>query len=201
MDNDESLLLCTPDTNKKVKFPFFDLPENGNSASRNYDIPGRDTRGAGSGLFTPSPSTQAGYSTPIDSNWESEISPISRTLGSSGRTLDVPSDEIRMTTPKQNHRGEHSIEDIEDIDSMLTELKDIIHQSQKKQKERRRSSISRRRSSETDFLVDALTRQPQLGDSKGPMSPPFAQSGGAASPQRTPPPTDTAEPSAGIIVS
>mmetsp|Transcript_43421 Transcript_43421/g.104926 ORF Transcript_43421/g.104926 Transcript_43421/m.104926 type:complete len:602 (+) Transcript_43421:16-1821(+) len=200
IENDESLLLCTPNTNKKVKFPFFDLPENVGSASRNYELQGRSARDAESGLFTPPPTGQtagfeaAGFSTPIDSNWESEISPISRNRDSSGQTLDVPSGEFRMTTPQHNQG-----EDIENIDSMLTELKDIIHQSQKKQKERRQSSSSRRRSADEDFLVDALTRQQRSGDSEGPLSPPFEPSGDATSPQRIRPPTESLAPSSAGI--
>ncbi|CAJ1969680.1 unnamed protein product [Cylindrotheca closterium] len=206
MDNDESLLLCTPNTNKKVRFPFFDLPESTNSASRNYELQGRSAKDEESGLFTPPPTGQtvgfeeeAGFSTPIDhSNWESEISPISRNRDSSGQTLDVSSGDLRMTTPQHNQGG-----NIEDIDSMLTELKDIIHQSQKKQTERRRSSSSRRRSADRDFLVDALTRQQEPGgnDSEWPVSPPCEQSVDAAptSPQRsTTPPNESSALSSGI---
>ncbi|KAL3944010.1 MAG: hypothetical protein SGBAC_001920 [Bacillariaceae sp.] len=100
-----------------------------------------------------------------------------------------------MATP-HHKQGENA----QDIDSMLTELKDIIHQSQKKQKERRQSSTSRRRSADSDFLVDALTRQlPQSGeDSNGPLSPPFEQEGHATSPQRTSPPAASPEPRSGI---
>lgn len=205
MDNDESLLVCTPNTNKKVRFPFFDMPESANSASRNYELQGRSTRDAESGLFTPPPTGQGvgfaetEFSTPMDdSNWESEISPISRNRDSSGRTLDVSSGELRMATP-HHKQGENA----QDIDSMLIELKGIIHKSQTKQKERRQSSTSRRRSADSDFLVDALTRQlPQSGeDSNGPLSPPFEQEGHATSPQRTSPPAASPEPRSGITVS
>ena len=205
-ENDESLMLCTPNTDKKVKFPFFDLPENETSMSRNYELQPRAQNGAeGSGLFTPPPRGQVvtnaeiGFSTPIESNLELEISPISRNRDSSGGgTLDVSSGGLRLTTPTHNEG-----ENLEDIDCMLSELKDIIHQSQKKQTERRRSSTSRRRSTDNDFLVDALTRPLQSGDSPGPLSPPCEQSTGrdVTSPLRTPPPTETAVPTTGMKVS
>lgn len=206
MDNDESLVLCTPNSNKKVKSPFFDLPENTNSASRNYDLQGRSARDAESGLFTPSPTGQiagsvaaGGFSTPMDSsNWESEISPITRNRDSSGRTLDVALGDLGMTTPKHN-QGENA----EDIDCMLTELKDIIHQSQTKQMKQRQSSSPRSRNHDNYFLVDALIRQQQPGDhSEWPVSPPCDHSGDVISPQRTPlPPAESSSPSSRITVS
>lgn len=166
-----------------LKFPFFDMPEADlSNVSRSYDILQHRGGRASPGLFTPPPSMSkrgvhrnlecsSDASPMMSSEWESEISPIAKNRESDGsdRMIDVEA-STRMTplkTPEKN-------EECDDIDTMLSELKSIIHHSQKKRKTRSRlSSIGTSSSqSDNDYMVDRLVMVSQTQENEAISSPP-----------------------------
>jgi hypothetical protein len=151
-----------------LKFPFFDLPEHEPSDVSRSHIGERRTS-ATSGIFTPPPARRnLGYSETspiINSEWDSEISPIAKSRDSDGVDINDSSNDLR--TPEKRNDGN-------DIDTMLSELKDIINQSQKKRKDRYRPSSMGTTSPsqcDNDFLVDRLTDKGQGGESPSSPSP------------------------------
>jgi hypothetical protein len=150
-----------------LKFPFFDLPEHELSDVSRSHIADRRTS-ATSGIFTPPPARRnLGYSetSPIMySEWDSEISPIAKSRDSDGGEINDSSNDLR--TPEKRDDGN-------DIDTMLSELKNIINQSQKKRKQRYRPSSMGTAPSQcdNDFLVDSLTDKGQSCESTSSPSP------------------------------
>lgn len=147
-----------------LKFPFFDLADQSMS-SRSYIVEKRSSPAA-ENLFTPSSKRRhSNYRDTIspmtETKWDKEISPIAKTRDSdcSGVVLDISSNDPIggniLQTPDKNPG--------EDIDSMLSELKDIIQKSQQKQKARSRISsigLSSSIHGDNDFQLEKLTAQP-----------------------------------------
>eukprot|EP00980_Cylindrotheca_fusiformis_P006270 scaffold1340_cov122-Cylindrotheca_fusiformis.AAC.13 len=156
-----------------LKFPFFDLPEHEHSdVSRSY-VPEKRTF-ATTGIHTPPPGAATNrrnieLSEPIsiiDSNWDSEISPIARSRESGGKDLDVSAENLR--TPERDYGGD------DDIDTMLSELKSIINQSQTKRKGRFRSSSlgdTATLEDDNDFLIESRIAKNQNVGIKSPQTP------------------------------
>lgn len=146
-----------------LKFPFFDMEDQANT-SRSYIVEKQSL--TGDSLLSPSPSIKRSQnsiettSSIAETKWESEISPIAKTTGDcSGEILDISSSSY----PIGQELIQTSDEDPgEDIDGMLSELKDIIQDSRQQRKFRSRISSIDASSiqSESEFQVEKLTAQP-----------------------------------------
>ena len=147
-----------------LKFPFFDMEDQANT-SRSYIVEKQSL--TGDSLLSPSPSIKRSQnsiettSSIAETKWESEISPIAKTTDSdcSGEILDISSSSY----PIGQELIQTSDEDPgEDIDGMLSELKDIIQDSRQQRKFRSRISSIDASSiqSESEFQVEKLTAQP-----------------------------------------
>ena len=179
----ESSIPEVSSTPGNLKFPFFDLPETEVSYDlllhhRKISTTKDDINGD---LFTPPSTTRrrmhysleyseaASTASPLmGSEWASEISPIAKNRESDCSEVDVVVGVSSTRTPlKTPERNEQDDEDGDDIDNMLSELKCIIHQSQKKRKSRNRHSSLGASSLQSDnyYLIDQLTSiQPQDTD-------------------------------------
>lgn len=140
-----------------LKFPFFDLPAYEYSQSLSYVSEKRTF--ATAGIFTPPPAGKRNVDfgeelSTMDADWDSELSPITKSGDSDGGDVHASTNNFR--TPTKHDAGD-------DIETMLSELKSIIHQSHTKRNERyRRSSIGSASSEcDNDFLVDSLTTKTQ----------------------------------------